>query len=199
MAFMRVPRRYYQDERETRRPRGSNPRGPPRGGPERPADDPRRNPQGGLCGGPGRSAKEPQTPPKTRHGKTNGGNHGKPKGNEKRRSVIITVDQNGQERSWGPLSRTNAWRAGCFWQEMEEKVDIFLVKDGTRKVVEVLKRFERGREYVWLKEKNQNNHDKRTPNPNASNTKEKKSLSLWWLTRNQPRKTIPPWLSLPPG
>ena len=36
---------------------------------------------------------------------------------------------------------------------MEEKVIVFLEKDGERTEVEVLKRFKKGRESVWLKEK----------------------------------------------
>ena len=74
VAFMRVPRRYQHDKWETRQPRGSNPGGPLRGGPERSADDPWRKPRGGLCGGPGRSAKEPQAPSQTSLVKTNGEN-----------------------------------------------------------------------------------------------------------------------------
>ena len=49
VAFMRVPRRYQNDQWETRQPRGSDPRGTLRGGPERPADDPWRKPRGGVC------------------------------------------------------------------------------------------------------------------------------------------------------
>ena len=153
MAAIRVPRRYQHDEWETRQPRGSNPRGPPRGGPERSADDPRRTPRGGLCGGPERSAKEPQTPSQTSHGKSNGGNAGKPKGKDERRPTIITVEENGHERSWGQLSEINAWRAGFFWLEMGKKVTVLLEKDGKRKEVDVLKRLERGRDKVWLVEK----------------------------------------------
>ena len=65
VAAIRVPLWYQHDEWETRQPRGSNLRGTPRGGPERPADDPPRIPRGSLCGGPARSAKEPQTPSQT--------------------------------------------------------------------------------------------------------------------------------------
>ena len=72
VAAIRAPR-WNQEEWGKRRPRGSDPRGPLRGGPERPADDPQRKPQGGLCGGPGRSANEPQTPPKTTSQRSNGG------------------------------------------------------------------------------------------------------------------------------
>ena len=153
MASARVPRRYYHEEWVTRQPHRSNPGGPPRGGPERPADDPRRNPRGGLCGGPGRSAKETQAPPGTTHGKTSGENAGKTKPDERKRPTVITVDKSGSERKWGPFSRPVAWRVGCFWEDMKGKVKVILEKDGTRTEVEVLKRFERGREYIWFKEK----------------------------------------------
>lgn len=102
VASMKGPQRYRHGEWEERRPRGSNPRGPLRGGPERPADDPRRTPQGGLCGGPGRSVKEPRTPPNTSHVETNGGTTRN--GARDKRPIIVTVDKNGQERRWGPLS-----------------------------------------------------------------------------------------------
>ena len=72
VAAIRVPH-WSQEEREKRRPRGFEPQGPLRGGPERPADDPQRKPRGGLFGGPARSANEPQTPPKTSSQRSNGG------------------------------------------------------------------------------------------------------------------------------
>ena len=114
VAAIKVPRRYQRDQRETRQPRGSNPGGTRRGGPERTANDPRRTPQGGLCGGPERSAKEPQTPSQARHAKTNGGK-AKEENVTNKRPTIVTVDEGGQERRWGPLTRTNAWRVGRFW------------------------------------------------------------------------------------
>ena len=124
VAAIKAPRRYHHGEWEKRQPHGSNPGGTQRGGPERPADDPRRTPQGGLRGGPGRSAKEPQTPPKPSRGKTNGGmaREGEPK---PRRLTVTTVEMNGQERTWGPLSRSSAWRVGSFWDEMKGKVKDF--------------------------------------------------------------------------
>ena len=130
MAAIRAPRRYQHGGLETRRPRGSIPRGPLRGGPERPANDPQRKPRGGLCGGPGRSAKDPQTPPKTSREKTNGGNPRKEA--QDKRPTVITVGKNGQERMWGWLSRSTAWRVGSFWDGMKGNVDVFLEKDGKR-------------------------------------------------------------------
>ena len=79
-----------------RQPRGSNPRGPLRGGPERSADDLRRNPRDGLCGGPGRSAKEPQ-PQKLIRVETNGGRTRK-QVNKNKKPIIITMDKCGRER-----------------------------------------------------------------------------------------------------
>ena len=92
----RVPRRYHRDERETRQPRGSNPRGTQRGGPAR-------------------SAKEPPTPPKTSQAKTDGERTGK--AGERTRPTVVTVDESGQEKKWGPLSRASAWKAGSYWEK----------------------------------------------------------------------------------
>ena len=61
-----------------------------------------------------------------------------------KRPTIITVEEEGHERNWGLLSRTNAWRAGCFWEERGPSVKVFREKDGSRKEVEVLKRIEGG-------------------------------------------------------
>ena len=52
VTAIKVPRRYQQGLLEERRPRGEQPRGPLRGGPERSAHEPQRKPRGGLCGGP---------------------------------------------------------------------------------------------------------------------------------------------------
>ena len=153
VAALKVPRRYRRDEWRKRQPRGSDPRGPQRGGPERTANDPRRNPRGSLCGGPERSAKEPQTPPKASHGKANGGNAGKPKPSERKRPAIITIDGSGHERRWGPLTRTNAWRVGRFWDDMKGKVDVFLEKPQERKQVKVELRVQGGRQKFWFVEK----------------------------------------------
>ena len=95
VAAIRAPRRSQPVLLEERRPRGDDPRGPLRGGPERSAGDPQRKPRGGLCGGPERSAKEPQTPskkatqPRTKREKA-----GEARG--KTRPTIVTVEEN-----WG--------------------------------------------------------------------------------------------------
>ena len=71
VAAVRAPR-WDKAEWEKRRSRGFEPRGPLRGGPERPVDDPQRKPRGGLCGGPARSANDPQTPPRSSPAKVHG-------------------------------------------------------------------------------------------------------------------------------
>ena len=139
----RVPRRYRRDERETRQPRGSDPRGTQRGGPERSANDPRRNPRGGQCGGPARSAKETQTPNQSSHAKADGETG---KAGQKTRPIIVTTEKGGRERRWGPLSRANAWRAGCFVERRKGDVQVFLEKDGVKKEVQAVKRLQGGRD-----------------------------------------------------
>ena len=135
VAVVEAPRWPRQEAWCERRPRGFEPRGPLRGGPERPADDPQRKPRGGQCGGPTRSASDTQTPHKTAHAKTNGGdggNEGSEKPRRSQRPTIVTVDEKGSERRWGPLSRTTARRVGRFWEDMTGKVDVFLEKDRKR-------------------------------------------------------------------
>ena len=96
----------------------------------------------------------------------------------------------GVRESGGPLSENNAWRAGSFWLEMGQSVKVFLEKDGSRKDVEVLKRFEKGREKIWFKEK--------TANPNRKRTKtmvrpSKKRIGPWAKTmgcnKTRPRRS----------
>ena len=45
------------------------------------------------------------------------------------RTTIVTVEKSGKIRRWGPLSRTTAWRAGSFWENMDRDVTIFIVED----------------------------------------------------------------------
>ena len=154
MAMIKAPRRYPQDVCK-RRPRGFEPRGTSRGGPERPANDPRRNPQGRLCGGPARSAKEPQLPNETAQEKVNGK---KVRGRKEERKkskgpTIVTVEKNGKERNWGHLSRTNSWRVGCFLEDLDGEARVFIEKDAKRRDVQVEKHIERGKARIWLKEK----------------------------------------------
>ena len=181
----RVLRRYRRDERETRQPRGSNPGGPLRGGPERSADDPQRKPRGGLCGGPARSAKEPLTPPKTSRAKADGRRSGK--AGEKKNPTVVTVDKSGQERKWGPLSRASAWKAGCFYEEMKGEVKVFLEKGGEKKEMCVEKLAGKQGPRFWFKEKK--------PDPQQQQQVEEKngttSLSpKRWLTSPR-RKSLP--------
>ena len=92
----RVPRRYQHGGLESRRPRGSNPRGTRR---DAPKGQPmiRRKPRGGQCGGPERSAKETQTPNQSSRAKTDGGRAGKAE--EMTRPTVVTVDKSGGEGS----------------------------------------------------------------------------------------------------
>ena len=147
-----VPRWPPQEVLCTRQPRGFEPRGPLRGGPERPADDPQRKPQDRLCGGPARSAKEPQLSHKsTTRAKAKGGKEGNQE--TKKRPTIITVDKGGAVRNWGPLSRINAWRAGGYIEDMDGAAQVFLEKDNTRRAVEVEKLIKGEREWFWFREK----------------------------------------------
>ena len=154
MAANRVPRWPRQEEMCERQPRGLVPIGTPRGGPERPADDQQRNPQGSLCGGPERSAKEPQlSHKKITKRKAKGGRKGKEEA--KKRPTIITVGKGGEERSWGPLSKSNAWRAGSYLEDMDGKVGVYLEEDSKRRAVQVEKWIDGDREWFWFREKNQ--------------------------------------------
>ena len=161
MAAIRAPRRYEPVLLEERRPRGNDPRGPLRGGPERSAHDPRRKPRGGLCGGPARSAKEPQTPSKkTTQQRTKREEAGE--AGVKTKPIIITVEETWEkkkERRWGRLSRTNALRAGRYWEDMDRNVKVFLDKNGERKEVDVEKRIERGKPRFLFNEKPTHPHE----------------------------------------
>ena len=77
---------------------------------------------------------------------------GKPRLGKAKRPTIITVDENGLEKKWGPLSGSSAWRAGSFWEEMDRKVKVFLEKDGKRNEVHVEKRIQGGRICFWFDE-----------------------------------------------
>ena len=153
MAFIKAPRRYRHGEWEMRRPRGRDPRGPLRGGPERSAEDQQRKPRSGLCGGPERSAKETQTPhAKDANHEANGERRPKKEMKKEKRPSITTVDDKGKVRKWGPLSRNNAMRVGCYWEDMGRGVRVYIEKDWKRKEVEVEVMVEGGREAYWLKE-----------------------------------------------
>ena len=77
-----------------------------------------------------------------------------PKGQpRKHRPMIITVDENGREKKWGLLSRSSAWRAGSFWEEMDRTVKVFLERDRKRDEVHVEMRIQGGRMVFWFEEK----------------------------------------------
>ena len=67
-------------------------------------------------------------PSKTIPDKAEGEGVGNPRTKATKRPTIITVDENGLEKKWGPLSGPSAWRAGSFWEEMNQKVKVFLEK-----------------------------------------------------------------------
>ena len=67
--------------------------------------------------------------------------------------MVITVDEKGRERKWGPLSGTTAWRAGSFWEDMKMTVKVFIQRGEERKEVGVEKRTQGGRKIFWFCEK----------------------------------------------
>ena len=69
------------------------------------------------------------------------------------KSIIITMDEKGKERKWGPLSRITAWRAGSFWEDMEGKVKVFIQKGETKSEVTVEERIQCGRKTFWFEGK----------------------------------------------
>ena len=71
----------------------------------------------------------------------------------RKKPTIVTIEESGRERKWGPLSRANAWRAGSFWEDMDREVKVFIVEEDKRKEVDVEKRLEGGREWFWFEEK----------------------------------------------
>ena len=125
VAVVKAPRWHRPVVVEERRPRGPEPRGPLRGGPERSSDDPQRAPRASRWGGPGRSSDDPRLS-KTTQAK------GKRETKGQRGAkwpAVVTADKSGKEKKWGRLSRTAAWKAGCFWEESKEEVKIGLVTD----------------------------------------------------------------------
>ena len=154
VAVIKAPRWSWQEVPNKRQPRGLVPRSSPRGGPARSAEEPRRKPQGGLCGGPARSAKDPQTRETAAQPKAEGKKRtGKDARKKMKGPIIVTVEMDGKERRWGQLSRSVALRVGCFWEDMDREVKVFLENDGRKKEVQVEKRVEGGRPSLWLTER----------------------------------------------
>ena len=161
---------------EERWPRGPEPRGPLRGGPERPADDPQRAPRGSPCGGPARSSEDTQLS-KTTQAKAKREAKGKKGG---KWPTVITVDKSGFERTWGPLSRTAAWKAGCFWEESKGDAKVFLEKGAVKKEVNVEKLVGEDGQRFWFRNKK--------PEPHNSRSRKDRKTSL----SRKMRLTIPP-------
>ena len=49
------------------------------------------------------------------------------------------MEKSGKERTWEPLSRTAAWKAGCFWEESKGDAMVFLEKGNEKIKVSVEK------------------------------------------------------------
>ena len=68
-----------------------------------------------------------------------------------------------------PLSKTNAWRAGSFLEDLDGEALVFIEKDGERTAFEVEKLIGRENELYWLREKkgspNRNTQGKVTTTP----------------------------------
>ena len=50
------------------------------------------------------------------------------------------------EKEYGPLSKTNAWRVGCFLEDLNGAARVFIEKDGERKQVQVEEHIEGAKE-----------------------------------------------------
>ena len=79
-----------------------------------------------LWGGPARSSDDPRLSKKITQ--TQAKREAKEKKGGKWPTIVVTVDKGGQERTWGRLSRTAAWKAGCYWKETKGDARIFLEK-----------------------------------------------------------------------
>ena len=51
----------------------------------------------------------------------------------KKRLALVTVEENVRERRLVTLSRTAAWRVGCFLEDMDRDVKVFLEKGKGKK------------------------------------------------------------------
>ena len=84
------------------------------------------------------------------HAKTDGGRTGKA---GEKSPTVLTVDKDGRERKWRPLSRFTAWRAGSYWEDMAGYAKIFLEKDAERNEVNAEKFVGKGGPRFWFDEK----------------------------------------------
>ena len=67
--------------------------------------------------------------------------------------TVVTVDESGGERKWGPLSRASAWKAGSYWEEKKGDAKVFLEKGGERKEMSVEKLAGKQGPRFWFREK----------------------------------------------
>ena len=61
--------------------------------------------------------------------------------------------ENGKRKNVGPLSRTAAWKAGCFWEEKKGDAKVFLEKGGEKIEVSVEKLIGKDGPRFWFKNK----------------------------------------------
>ena len=130
VAVIEVPHWPWQEALCERRPRRSEPRGPLRGGPERSASDPRQS-------------KTTQAKAKQETKEKNGAKW----------PTVVIVEKSGKEKTWGPLSRTAAWEAGCYWEETKGDAKIFLEKGDEKIEVSVEKLIGKDGPRFWFKNK----------------------------------------------
>ena len=79
--------------------------------------------------------------------------------------MVVTVEKNGRERAWGPLSQATAWRAGCYREDMDGRAKVYLEKDQKRTEVLVEMTVKGGRQSYWLKEKKAQNQEEQQLEP----------------------------------
>ena len=97
-----------------------------------------------------------------------------------KRPTVITMDKGCKEITWGPLSRTAAWKAGCYLEESKGDTKVFLEKSGEKIEVSVEKLIGKDGPRFWFK-------DKKPAHPKEQPEKDRKtSPSL------KKRLTIPP-------
>ena len=79
---------------------------------------------------------------------------GRQKGRRKEKwPIVVTVDRSGKEITWGPLTRTAAWKAGCYWEETKGDAKVFLVKGAEKKEMSVEKLIGEDGPRFWFKDK----------------------------------------------
>ena len=63
------------------------------------------------------------------------------------------MDKGGKEKTGGPLSRTAAWKAVSYWEEMKGDAKIYLEKGSEKKEIGVEKLIGKDGQRFWFKEK----------------------------------------------